>query len=309
MPLTDPQNTANGGARNVASAGRLRKAPARPPRRRGLLAPALAALLLGPLGCSGPGVEPDAATAAAPYPELASVPPRPRLSYTLEQRRQIADSLVADRENARYDRAVVRYELGLDTVPPPALRPPPVEAPQPQPGGVPVLPDKGAPQPLIPGGGALAEALVNQQLLSDRNNGDLRTFLRALEQQNALDRQMAAAGLIRPSEGVLTELPGLPPAEPAPPVQPPADAVAVRFAPGATAPSIDAEPALQQALAEARAAGHQLILLGRGASAALALERARAVAKWLVQLGAPADMLRVQGGGAGESVLVFPPPA
>lgn len=60
------------------------------------------------------------------YPSLHSVPPRPQLSYTVEQRRAIADGLIADRENARYSNQVVRYRTGLSGLPPPDA--PPVAA-------------------------------------------------------------------------------------------------------------------------------------------------------------------------------------
>jgi outer membrane protein OmpA-like peptidoglycan-associated protein len=54
------------------------------------------------------------------YPSLHAVPPRPQLSYTVEQRRAIVDGLVADRENARYSSQVARYRAGLSDLPPPA---------------------------------------------------------------------------------------------------------------------------------------------------------------------------------------------
>src|SRR5918996_567871 len=54
------------------------------------------------------------------YPSLHTVPPRPQLSYTIEQRRTIVDRLIADRANARYSSDVVRYRAGLSSLPPPA---------------------------------------------------------------------------------------------------------------------------------------------------------------------------------------------
>jgi hypothetical protein len=54
------------------------------------------------------------------YPSLHTVPPRPQLSYSVEQRRTIVDGLIADRENARYSGDVVRYRAGLSSLPPPA---------------------------------------------------------------------------------------------------------------------------------------------------------------------------------------------
>jgi hypothetical protein len=62
----------------------------------------------------------EGAAAEPGYPSLHTVPPRPQLSYTVEQRRAIVDGLIADRENARYSSAVVRYRAGLSSLPPPA---------------------------------------------------------------------------------------------------------------------------------------------------------------------------------------------
>jgi outer membrane protein OmpA-like peptidoglycan-associated protein len=182
-----------------------------------------------------------------------------------------------------------------------------VAEPEPPPGGVPVLPDEGVPRPPVPGGGALAEALINQQLVAERNNGELRNFLRVLERQRALDRQLAAAGLGRPADPWRDTLPGAAPSAPAPEL--PDVAVRVPFEPGSSMPSPAAEAALRAALAEARAAERRLAVVGQGPSPRLALERARAVAKWLMQLGAAADMLAIEGGGAGETVLVYELPA
>ena len=47
------------------------------------------------------------------------MPPRPQLSYPVEQRRAIVDGLVADHENARYTSEVIRYRSGLSSIPPP----------------------------------------------------------------------------------------------------------------------------------------------------------------------------------------------
>jgi outer membrane protein OmpA-like peptidoglycan-associated protein len=58
-------------------------------------------------------------TVAGAYPSLHTVPPRPQLSYPVEQRRAIVDGLVADRENARYTSEVIRYRSGLSSMPPP----------------------------------------------------------------------------------------------------------------------------------------------------------------------------------------------
>jgi hypothetical protein len=63
--------------------------------------------------------------AEAGYPSLQSVPPRPQLSYTIQQQRQIVEALIADRENARYTSQVVRHRSGLSSLPPPPTPPEP----------------------------------------------------------------------------------------------------------------------------------------------------------------------------------------
>jgi hypothetical protein len=65
------------------------------------------------------------APAEAGYPPLQSVPPRPQLSYTVQQQRQIVQALIADRENARYTSQVVRHRSGLSSLPPPPTPPEP----------------------------------------------------------------------------------------------------------------------------------------------------------------------------------------
>ena len=71
---------------------------------------------------TAPAEEP---AAAAEYPLLQSVPPRPQLSYTIQQQREIVEALIADRENARYTSQVVRHRSGLSSLPPPPAPPEP----------------------------------------------------------------------------------------------------------------------------------------------------------------------------------------
>jgi hypothetical protein len=78
------------------------------------------------------------AAADSGYPPLQSVPPRPQLSYTIQQQRQIVEALIADRENARYTSQVVRHRSGLSSLPPP---PPPEPAP-----AITIEPDVTSPQ-------------------------------------------------------------------------------------------------------------------------------------------------------------------
>ncbi len=377
-------------------------------------------------GCQiGPDTGPDPEVDAAPYPALSTVPPRPRLSYSIDQRREIADALVSDRANARYDREVVRYELGLDDTPPPAQPPAVVPEPEPPEGGVEAKPTPPV-EPLPPGGGIIADLAVRQQVLTQRNNGQIESFLNILERQMELNREAEAAGIgvlpdtVQPLN-VPGELPKLgephptpqpdgarhpaldffsnlfglsddepapqqpaadapaghaaaetaamepqagPPAAaaetaaPAPPAPPPgapaeaipppavdaapptvadpAPAVAADAAPAAgppAAPAVEAalppigdavtvtfaprsrelpqasEPTLRAAAEAARTDNRRLHVEGHGASPALGLDRARAVASWLMRLGAPPDMVTLKGAGAGDQVIVRLAPA
>lgn len=159
----------------------------------------------------GPDTGPDPEVDAAPYPALTTVPPRPRLTYSIDQRREIATALVSDRANARYDREVARYELGLDDTPPPANPPTVIAEPEPPAGGVEVLPAT-PPEPLPPGGGAIAELAVRQQVLTERNNGQIESFLLILQRQLELNQQAEAAGIIVPPDPIQPEtLPSPPP--------------------------------------------------------------------------------------------------
>jgi hypothetical protein len=102
----------------------------------------------------------------AGYPALQSVPPRPQLSYTVQQQRQIVEALIADRENARYTSQLVRYRSGISSLPPPPTPPAPAS-----PAAVAALtaePEGGAPvaaQPRLSEEGTLVDFL--RGLLSD----------------------------------------------------------------------------------------------------------------------------------------------
>ena len=73
---------------------------------------------------SGGSAKPAApAASSSAYPNLHTVPPRPQLSYSVQQRRAIVDGLVADREMARYTDQVVRYRTGQSSLPPPPAPP------------------------------------------------------------------------------------------------------------------------------------------------------------------------------------------
>lgn len=368
-------------------------------------------------GCQiGPATGPDPEVEAAPYPALSTVPPRPRLTYSIDQRREIADALVSDRANARYDREVVRYELGLDDTAPPAHAPTVIPEPEPPEGGVEAKPTPPV-EPLPPGGGVIADLAVRQQVLTQRNNGQIESFLNIMQKQIELNRQAEAAGIgvlpdtvqplnvpgelpklgqphpappadgarhpaldffsnlfglsddgpaptppaadaagphaatdaaaghaagdaaaVEPQAGpppaaaeaaAPTPAPSPPPAEAttpaaaaaAPAASPPAaaaveaalpalgDAVTVTFAPHSVEVPPGAEPTLRAAAETARTDNRRLHVEGHGASPALGLDRARAVASWLMRLGAPPDMVTLKGAGAGDQVIVRLAPA
>ncbi len=82
------------------------------------------------------------------YPSLHAVPPRPQLSYSVQQRRAIVDGLIADRANARYTDQVVRYRTGRSSLPPPPAPPSVVATTEPETPAAATTPDGGgAPTP------------------------------------------------------------------------------------------------------------------------------------------------------------------
>jgi outer membrane protein OmpA-like peptidoglycan-associated protein len=116
-----------------------------------------------------PAASDDAAVAETPYPSLGSVPARPQLTYTLEQRREIAEGLVADRANARYAGDTVRQELDRPVQPDTAPPLPPA----------PVAPTEPAADPEAD----LAAAYVEEALARDADDGSLGDFLERLERR------------------------------------------------------------------------------------------------------------------------------
>jgi outer membrane protein OmpA-like peptidoglycan-associated protein len=138
------------------------------------------------------------------YPNLHTVPPRPQLSYTVEQRRAIVEGLIADRENARYTSEVVRYRTGLSSMPPPDPR---------TLAAIPLMPEPeegdAAPAPAAePSGQPDADASTE---FMDRDN-DLGSFMdEMLEAEPARQRRTAPGG----EPGARAEPPGGPVVRPA----------------------------------------------------------------------------------------------
>ncbi|BCX16657.1 MAG: hypothetical protein KatS3mg117_0339 [Geminicoccaceae bacterium] len=100
---------------------------------------------------------------------------------------------------------------------------------------------------------------------------------------------------------------GTPPPAPRTAAVPPERAPAVVLPPpsaaGTLSPAARAE--LERLVETARQQGAALEVVGRGARPALALDRARAVARLVVELGVPAGGLAVRAGGPGEAVELY----
>ena len=287
--LVYPGSQANGGRRDAVSRdGRW---------RRRVAASGLAAVLAG---CSDPvWDDPAPEVAATPFPSLATVPPRPTLDNTLEQRAALGDALASSLAYQRYLAARTRDETGLADTPLPATPPEVKPEPEPVPGGVSVLAPEG-PDPLIPGGGDLAQLFVEQQVLVERNNGRLVSFLRIMERQQQLNQRIEEAGLGR--------LPAAPEDDTARTLSPP---IATIMLPAdAIEPEAADDGRLRQASATIQAAREPVVVVGNGPSAEVALRRARAVAARLMRLGTPANMVAVRAAGPGNAVTVhLVPPA
>lgn len=133
----------------------------------------VAGLLALLAGCSGGGTSPAMPAPPAAYPDLARVPAKPRLGYTVEQRREIASGLVADRANARYREAELDFATGRATAPP--APPPAAEAPTPQPAAPP------APPPA--GDRSLARAYVASSLDAASDEGELSDFMKRIDRK------------------------------------------------------------------------------------------------------------------------------
>jgi hypothetical protein len=169
--------------------------------RRSLLL-VVAALSLGACGrpdAIGGGEAGSANTgaAAAEYPSLATVPPRPRLSYGVEQRRAVEDQLVRDRANAARVAAEIDHELGRSPAPPPPVAPaaPASAAASPLPA------EAGAAErrPRGPGDDPLVEAYVAEAMARDEDEGELRDFMRRLERPPAPVAEPEKAGVAPPA--------------------------------------------------------------------------------------------------------------
>ncbi len=229
----------------------------------------------------------DPVVAETPYPRISEVPARPRLTYNLEQRRAIAEGLVADRDNARHQGNELRQEAGQEPLPPaPPLPPRP-------PAKVEPPPDPAA---------DLAIAYVEDSLARDADDGSLGDFLDALERlPPGIDAAAAQAGTAAP-----------PPTEDTPNVDGLPLSVIFRY------DSAELDPDQEDRL---RATGALLggpigpVVVsasgGRAGSAGLAMERAQRVATILIDGGLDEANLSIEiygeMGGDGDEVIVYQP--
>ena len=243
----------------------------------------VAILLLGGCAEAGPRLPPDLAAmqekaAEEPYPDLREVPPRPRLGYGIEQRRAIVRGLAADRDNAAYEGARLRYGAGL------AARPPQ----PPRPAATPPPATRGAPRPSAPPSD-LGRAYVEERLRGAGRTGELDDLIEWMENfEDPVPGRPTAAG----ADDLAAALPPLP--------------LTLAFAPG----SATLEPAsLLRLRALARALretddGRRLLVEAAAPSPALGHRRLRAVARELVALGVAADRIEMRQRGAGDGARV-----
>ncbi len=274
----------------------------------------LAAVLTLASGCGDvldsipprPAAIADPATAAAAFPDLAEVPARPTLTYSLEQRREIAEGLVADRANARY--AGDNLRAALDRPVPPDTAPP-------------LPPFTPSPVPLDDPAGALAQAYVEEALARDSDDGSLDDFLGRLQQRppavGAADvsgaepaaapapavPDGAAATADPPVAGRRSEIPTA--ARLSSAASPPALPAMVAFTPGDPTLTPAALAALRQLARQVAGGGHTVVVSGGGLHAGLARERARRVAAALVDGGLAPTRIAIEMGGERDVVVVY----
>jgi hypothetical protein len=167
------------------------------------------------------------APAAVGYPSLSTVPPRPQLSYPVQQRRAIVEGLIADLENARYTSQVLRYRTGQSNLPPPP-EPPRI------PAGVAeaiVGPDRPVPAEGVAAAPAAPGAVIDDAppYFGDDDDASLSDFIRGMVRETAPP----------PAPG-----PPLPEAPPAPPAAEPGAPRAYLVPPEAPLRSGSDEPAV-----------------------------------------------------------------
>jgi hypothetical protein len=133
----------------------------------------LGACLLLVAGCGGgssSGETPARPASPTTYPDLASVPARPVLTDTQQQRTELQHQLATAGQAADRRAAELAYETGRGPEPPPLPAPPPAAAP-------------GLPRPSTEGAGVIARAYLDSSLTELRDRGKLRQFMRRLARE------------------------------------------------------------------------------------------------------------------------------
>ncbi|HFA59329.1 MAG TPA: hypothetical protein ENJ83_01425 [Rhodospirillales bacterium] len=241
----------------------------------------VAALFLAGCAEAGPRLPPDLAAlqekaAEEPYPDLREVPPRPRLGYGIAQRRAIVRGLAADRDNAAYEGAKLRYGAGLAATPPRPPKPPTPPAPEPAESG------RHPPPP-----SDLARAYVEETLRGAGRTGELDDLIDWMERfGDPAARPVAASGAA-----------DLEAALPAPPVE-------IAFLPGRAEITPAGLRRLRGVARLLRESGRGVIVEAAAPSPSLGQERLRAVARELVALGVAAHRITMRQRGEGDGARI-----
>ncbi|HEX3351003.1 MAG TPA: OmpA family protein [Acetobacteraceae bacterium] len=312
-----------------------------------------AVALLSLAGCSGGGslnpvdwwhglqggpldtARPPPPNADAPYPNLATVPPK-GAPPDMNTPNQIAKALIADRENAHYTAGLSPLQApqatnvlprpaatpggagGGDALsaslqaasapPPPPAQIKPLGPPQPPLPNAPVTPPKPAPvgavqtTPLEQPPGPSSGPPPGTAVVRSAPGADLP----AMPDQPPPLPQLAGVDL--PTRTVPTPPPPTPPAPPAPPGAPGAP-VTIAFTPGSAVLPRDAAATLKQLAVTRGNAPISVIGYGEASSnqadaqtaaLPLALARARAIAAGLGAAGVPSDAIRIAAEAEGQ---------
>lgn len=254
---------------------------------------------------------PPPPNADAPYPTLASMPPKPKPPNAAALQ-TVAGALASDRASARY----AATAAPIPTLPPPAARPTPAPAPAPaqaddeqpsaslQAANAPPPPKATPPAATAPGPAstpAPSPATASAALAAPVTMPDI---------PSAPPPPPSIPGVSVPAHTAPTLPPVAPPPKPVPP-GPPGPPVAVPFPVGSAVLRPAAQAPLKSLAAQRGARSIAITGLGeathddpaaQAAALPLALDRARAVAAALGALGVPATALHIlalpSGGGA-----------
>jgi outer membrane protein OmpA-like peptidoglycan-associated protein len=241
-----------------------------------------------------------------PFPNLGTVPERP-VPPSPEERRRIADALVADRENARHvGPAVLPAPVGVTPAAAPA--PSPLTAPPATPLGIfddgagvpgivaPLAPPPAPPPPPIAGAPRPAEAAVAPPADAAPASPEPASAPAQAARSAPPPPPPAPAAPPRPDPSVIVDRSALPPPRATPAVTLPAgQGAALAFAPGSAALAPEARAVVARFAAGrggavVRVTGYRD---SAGGDLGLALARAQAVAQALRSAGTPAEAIEL----------------